>query len=37
MAEKSRGKTSTVQHIFIIGSKSIGQYGGYGEVVDSVL
>ena len=36
MAEESRGKAS-VQHIFIIGSKSIGQYGGYETFVDRLI
>ena len=36
MAEKSRG-TASVQHVFIIGSKSIGQYGGYETFVDSLV
>ena len=29
-----RGSNSSVQHIFIIGSKSIGQYGGFETFVD---
>lgn len=36
MADESRGKAS-VQHIFIIGSKSIGQYGGYETFVDRLI
>ena len=40
MAEDIRGKASrnnTVQHVFIIGSKSIGQYGGYETFVDRLI
>lgn len=36
MALKSRGEAS-VQHVFIIGSKSIGQYGGYETFVDRLI
>ena len=44
MAEDIRGKvsggkqnSSYVQHVFIIGSKSIGQYGGYETFVDRLI
>lgn len=41
MADNTRGKTSEknnkVQHVFIIGSKSIGQYGGYETFVDRLI
>ena len=36
MAEDTRGATS-IQHVFIIGSKSIGQYGGYETFVDRLI
>ena len=36
MAEIDRGMAS-IQHIFIIGSKSIGQYGGYETFVDRLI
>ena len=36
MAGNDRGKAS-VQHVFIIGSKSIGQYGGYETFVDRII
>lgn len=36
MAENIRGEAS-VQHVFIIGSKSIGQYGGYETFVDRLI
>ena len=36
MIESIREKTS-VQHIFIIGAKSIGQYGGYETFVDRLI
>ena len=36
VADNNRGETS-VQHIFIIGSKSIGQYGGYETFVDRLI
>lgn len=36
MADQDRGKAS-VQHVFIIGSKSIGQYGGYETFVDRLI
>ena len=36
MAEEKRGKAS-LQHVFIIGSKSIGQYGGYETFVDRLI
>lgn len=36
MANNDRGKAS-VQHVFIIGSKSIGQYGGYETFVDRLI
>ena len=29
--------TTSVQHVFIIGSKSIGQYGGYETFVDRLI
>ena len=29
--------SSRVQHVFIIGSKSIGQYGGYETFVDRLI
>ncbi|MBR3354977.1 MAG: DUF1972 domain-containing protein [Oscillospiraceae bacterium] len=31
---KSQKKIAFTQHVFIIGSKSIGQYGGYETFVD---
>lgn len=39
MAEDIRGVASKnkVQHVFIIGSKSIGQYGGYETFVDRLI
>lgn len=40
MAEDTRGKASAsnrVQHVFIIGAKSIGQYGGYETFVDRLI
>ena len=40
MAEDNRGKASerkSVQHVFIIGAKSIGQYGGYETFVDRLI
>lgn len=39
MAEITRGKASNtlIQHVFIIGSKSIGQYGGYETFVDRLI
>lgn len=44
MAEDNIGKASgkqhndsSVQHVFIIGSKSIGQYGGYETFVDRLI
>lgn len=40
MAKDNRGKASDkkqVQHVFIIGSKSIGQYGGYETFVDRLI
>lgn len=40
MARKDRGEDSimeNVQHVFIIGSKSIGQYGGYETFVDRLI
>ena len=36
MAENKFDKNS-VQHIFIIGAKSIGQYGGYETFVDRLI
>ena len=36
MADSDRGKAS-IQHVFIIGSKSIGQYGGYETFVDRLI
>lgn len=38
MEDNDRGKASKtdVQHVFIIGSKSIGQYGGYETFVDKL-
>lgn len=36
MENSDRGEAS-IQHIFIIGSKSIGQYGGYETFVDRLL
>ena len=33
---KTQQNTASVQHIFIIGSKSIGQYGGYETFVDKL-
>lgn len=36
MASKGRSK-NTIQHVFIIGSKSIGQYGGYETFVDRLI
>ena len=36
MTVEMRGETS-VQHVFIIGSKSIGQYGGYETFVDRLI
>ena len=38
-SDMNRGETSdnNVQHVFIIGSKSIGQYGGYETFVDSLI
>lgn len=36
MADENRGKAS-VRHVFIIGSKSIGQYGGYETFVDRLI
>lgn len=32
-----RGNKNTVQHVFIIGSKSIGQYGGFETFVDRLI
>ena len=39
MADINRGEASenNVQHVFIIGSKSIGQYGGYETFVDRLV
>lgn len=39
MADITRGEASNrkVQHVFIIGSKSIGQYGGYETFVDRLI
>ena len=37
MADSVRGEASNVQHVFIIGSKSIGQYGGYETFVDRLI
>jgi rhamnosyltransferase len=40
MADNNRGKVSadnSIQHVFIIGSKSIGQYGGYETFVDRLI
>ena len=40
MAKENRGTASesmNVQHVFIIGSKSIGQYGGYETFVDRLI
>lgn len=39
MAEDTRGAASEkkVRHVFIIGSKSIGQYGGYETFVDRLI
>ena len=37
MADSMRGEASNVQHVFIIGSKSIGQYGGYETFVDRLI
>lgn len=34
---QQRGESSETQHIFIIGSKSIGQYGGYETFVERLL
>lgn len=36
MAELNKS-TASVQHVFIIGSKSIGQYGGYETFVDRLI
>lgn len=36
MADINKG-TASVQHVFIIGSKSIGQYGGYETFVDRLI
>ena len=37
MTEQERFDQSKVQHVFIIGSKSIGQYGGYETFVDRLI
>ena len=38
MAELNKNTASkAVQHVFIIGSKSIGQYGGYETFVDRLI
>lgn len=37
VATTKKGNAESIQHIFIIGSKSIGQYGGYETFVDRLL
>lgn len=37
MAEMEENKRASVQHVFVIGSKSIGQYGGYETFVDRLI
>lgn len=36
MADNMKQNNTSVQHIFVIGSKSIGQYGGYETFVDKL-
>ena len=36
MAE-TKGNRAPIQHVFIIGAKSIGQYGGYETFVDRLI
>ena len=36
MPETTKQQESAIQHVFIIGSKSIGQYGGYETFVDKL-
>ena len=36
MADKTKQDMASTKHIFIIGSKSIGQYGGYETFVDKL-
>lgn len=37
MADNTKQSKASVQHVFIIGSKSIGQYGGYETFVDRLI
>lgn len=37
MADNTKQNMASVQHVFVIGSKSIGQYGGYETFVDRVI
>lgn len=37
MADNTKQNKASVQHVFIIGSKSIGQYGGYETFVDRLI
>lgn len=37
MIEMNDGIISSIQHVFIIGAKSIGQYGGYETFVDGLI
>lgn len=36
MADNTKQNMASVQHVFVIGSKSIGQYGGYETFVDKL-
>lgn len=36
MADNTKQNKASVQHVFVIGSKSIGQYGGYETFVDKL-